>query len=85
MTVARARWPNGSIQDVGNFKTESEANEWIAKELNSWLQLRKNGTLMGKEVKPQSSGQQGTNEPWKRPGQTSQNPYSDAPKKRPEA
>jgi hypothetical protein len=29
----------------------------------------------------EKTGQQGTNEPWKRPGQTSQSPYSEAPKK----
>ena len=36
-----ATWPNGHKEDVKGFKTESAANEWIAKELQAWLDQRK--------------------------------------------
>jgi hypothetical protein len=26
-----ARWPDGRLEDIGGFKSELEANEWIAK------------------------------------------------------
>lgn len=35
-----AKWPNGTTEDVCNFANESEANEWIASELQGWLNKR---------------------------------------------
>jgi hypothetical protein len=35
--IVSAKWPNGQIEEIGNFETESAANEWVAKELRSWL------------------------------------------------
>jgi hypothetical protein len=32
-----AKWPSGEVEDIKGFATESEANEWIAKELQAWL------------------------------------------------
>lgn len=36
-----AKWPDGATEDIMGFKTESEANEWIATELEGWLEHRK--------------------------------------------
>jgi hypothetical protein len=36
-----ATWPDGRREDVKGFATESEANEWIANELQTWLDERK--------------------------------------------
>ena len=36
-----AKWPNGRIEDIKGFATESQANECIAKELQAWLDKRK--------------------------------------------
>ena len=36
-----AKLPDGATEDIRGFKTESEANEWIANELQSWLDVRK--------------------------------------------
>jgi hypothetical protein len=38
-----ARWPDGHVEDIGAFKTELEANEWIAKHFQTWLETRRNG------------------------------------------
>jgi hypothetical protein len=35
-----AQFPDGTADDIGGFKTENEANEWIAKELQRWLDER---------------------------------------------
>ena len=35
-----AEFPDGSVEDVGGFRTENEANEWIAKDLQQWLEKR---------------------------------------------
>ena len=35
-----AEFPDGSFEDVGGFRTENEANEWIAKDLQQWLEKR---------------------------------------------
>ncbi len=35
-----AEFPDGSFEDVGGFKTENEANEWIVKGLQRWLERR---------------------------------------------
>jgi len=32
-----ATWPDGRFEEIQGFKTESEANEWIAKEFQAWL------------------------------------------------
>jgi hypothetical protein len=31
------------VEDIGAFKTELEANEWIAKDFQTWLETRRNG------------------------------------------
>ena len=36
-----AKWPDGRTENICGFKTESEANEWVANELQSWLDERK--------------------------------------------
>jgi hypothetical protein len=33
-------WPHGQFEEIQGFKTESEANEWIAKEFQVWLNER---------------------------------------------
>jgi hypothetical protein len=33
-------WPDGSSEEISGFKSESEANEWVAKELEAWLDER---------------------------------------------
>jgi hypothetical protein len=33
-------WPDGQVEDVASFKTEADANEWIAKEFQGWLEKR---------------------------------------------
>jgi hypothetical protein len=38
-----ARWPDGHVEDIGAFKTEVEANAWIAKDFQTWLETRRNG------------------------------------------
>jgi hypothetical protein len=35
-----AEFPDSSFEDVGGFRTENEANEWIAKDLQQWLEKR---------------------------------------------
>ena len=35
-----ATWPDGRFEEIRGFKTESEANEWIAKEFQAWLDER---------------------------------------------
>ena len=32
-----ATWPDGRFEEIRGFKTESEANEWIARSLQAWL------------------------------------------------
>ena len=32
-----ATWPNGCFEEIGGFKNESDANEWVAKEFQAWL------------------------------------------------
>ena len=36
-----AKWPDGRTEDIKGFTSEAEANEWIANELNKWLEHRK--------------------------------------------
>jgi hypothetical protein len=38
-----ARWPDGHIEHIAIFKSEFEANEWIANDFQTWLETRKNG------------------------------------------
>jgi hypothetical protein len=33
-----ARWPDGRVEDIAGFKSEFEANEWIAKDFQTWLE-----------------------------------------------
>jgi hypothetical protein len=35
-----ARWPDGRLEDIGGFKSELEANEWIAKHFQTWLEQK---------------------------------------------
>jgi len=35
-----AEFPDGSFEEISGFKTENEANEWVAKELQDWLDRR---------------------------------------------
>jgi hypothetical protein len=35
-----AKWPDGRSEDIKGFSSETDANEWIAKELNEWLENR---------------------------------------------
>ena len=35
-----AKWPNGQTEQIKSFSTESQANEWVAKELQAWLDQR---------------------------------------------
>ena len=35
-----ATWPDGKFEEIEGFKTESEANEWIAKKFQTWLDER---------------------------------------------
>jgi hypothetical protein len=32
-----ATWPDGRSEDIRGFKSEQDANEWIAKEFQAWL------------------------------------------------
>jgi hypothetical protein len=32
-----ATWPDGRFEEIKGFKTESEANEWIAHSLQAWI------------------------------------------------
>jgi hypothetical protein len=36
-----ARWPDGHVEDIADFKSELEANGWIAKDFQTWLETRK--------------------------------------------
>ena len=38
--TVHAEFPDGSAEDVPGFKTENEANEWIATSLQQWLDER---------------------------------------------
>jgi hypothetical protein len=35
-----AEFPDGTSEDISGFKTENEANQWIAKDLQLWLETR---------------------------------------------
>jgi hypothetical protein len=39
--LVAAKWPDGTVEDIRGFATETDANEWIAHELQSWLDGRK--------------------------------------------
>jgi hypothetical protein len=32
-----ATWPDGRVEQIEGFATESEANEWIANKFQDWL------------------------------------------------
>jgi hypothetical protein len=36
-----AEWPSGHTEEVKSFPTESDANRWVAEELQTWLYNRK--------------------------------------------
>jgi hypothetical protein len=38
--LVRAQFPDGSFEDIPGFRSENEANEWVAKELQGWLDRR---------------------------------------------
>jgi hypothetical protein len=33
-----ARWPDDRIEDIASFKSEIDANEWIASDFQAWLE-----------------------------------------------
>jgi hypothetical protein len=35
-----ATWPDGRCKEVGGFKTEAEANEWIARKFQEWMEAQ---------------------------------------------
>jgi hypothetical protein len=35
-----ATWPDGRVEHIASFKSEQDANEWIAKEFQLWLERR---------------------------------------------
>ena len=35
-----AIWPDGQVEDIASFDSEVEANEWIAKDFQRWLEQR---------------------------------------------
>ncbi len=37
-----ARWPDGRSEDIKDFRSENAANEWIANELDAWLETARN-------------------------------------------
>jgi hypothetical protein len=39
--IVAAKWPSGHSQDFKGFTSESLANEWIAKKLQTWLDENK--------------------------------------------
>jgi hypothetical protein len=39
--AVHAEFPDGSFEDISGFKSENEANEWVAKDLQDWLDRRK--------------------------------------------
>ena len=38
--LVAAKWPDGTVEDIRGFATETDANEWIARELQAWLDHR---------------------------------------------
>jgi hypothetical protein len=36
-----ATWPDGHFEQIAGFKSETDANEWIAKSFQEWLDHRK--------------------------------------------
>ena len=38
--VVHAEFPDGSFEEISGFKTENEANAWIARGLLDWLDGR---------------------------------------------
>jgi hypothetical protein len=40
-----AEFPDGSFEEISGFKSENEANEWIANSLREWLDRRQKGTV----------------------------------------
>jgi hypothetical protein len=39
-----ATWPDGTFEEILGSKTESDANEWIAKEFQAWIDEREHRT-----------------------------------------
>jgi hypothetical protein len=39
--LVAAKWPDGTVEDIRDFGSETEANAWIADELQAWLDARK--------------------------------------------
>jgi hypothetical protein len=35
-----ATWPDGHFEQIAGFKNETDANEWIAKKFQAWLEDR---------------------------------------------
>jgi hypothetical protein len=39
-----AQFPDGSFEEVSGFRSENEANAWVAKDLQDWLDRRDKAT-----------------------------------------
>ena len=44
--TVHAEFPDGSFEEISGFATENDANEWIAKELQNWLDRREQATSL---------------------------------------
>jgi hypothetical protein len=38
--MVRVEFPDGSFEEISGFKSENDANEWISKDLQDWLDRR---------------------------------------------
>jgi hypothetical protein len=38
--IVHAEFPDGSFEEISGFRTENDANEWIATSLQQWLDRR---------------------------------------------
>jgi hypothetical protein len=43
--TVHAEFPDGSFEDIPGFKSENEANEWVARELQAWLDGREQDSV----------------------------------------
>jgi hypothetical protein len=50
--TVHAEFSDGSFEEISGFATENDANEWIAKELQNWLDRRASGGKENKGAKP---------------------------------
>jgi hypothetical protein len=38
--LVAATWPDGCFEEIGGFENETDANEWVAKKFQTWLDDR---------------------------------------------